>query len=92
MQKFSIIELFWRKNRKNCNQCDYCNIALSKKLNPDNFVENAILSLLTYEPKPPSYLYNQLQEILKKDNFNNSLRMLSKNEIISIKKNLLHKN
>ena len=40
--------------------------ALSKKLNPDNFVENAILSLLTYEPKPPSYLYNQLQEIFKK--------------------------
>ena len=30
--------------------------------------------------------------ILKKDNFNNSLRMLIKNEIISIKKNLLHKN
>ena len=45
-----------------------------------------------YEPKPPSYLYNQLQEILKKDNFNNSLRMLIKNEIISIKKKLLHKN
>ena len=83
---------FGEKTDKNCNQCDYCYMALSKKLIPDNFVENAILSLLTYEPKPPSYLYNQLQEILKKDNFNNSLRMLIKNEIISIKKNLLHKN
>ena len=91
-RNLALLNYFGEKTDKNCNQCDYCNMALSKKLNPDNFVENAILSLLTYEPKPPSYLYNQLQEILKKDNFNNSLRMLIKNEIISIKKNLLHKN
>ena len=31
-------------------------------------------------------IYNQLQEILKKDNFNNSLKKLIKNEIISLKK------
>ena len=37
-------------------------------------------------------IYNQLQEILKKDNFNNSLKKLIKNEIISLKKKLLHKN
>ena len=55
-RNLALLNYFGEKTEKNCNQCDYCNIALSKKLNPDNFVENAILTLLAYEPKPPSYL------------------------------------
>ena len=88
-------KFLYYKNVKNekCKNCDNCNMGLKIKNNSKKVVENAIVFLLNYEPKSPSFIYKQLEEVIEKERLSSILKkMILEESILRDKNNLLYIN
>lgn len=84
-----LLEYFNEKASEKCGNCDNCLNHLEKLNNPKKIIENAIKILLKYEEKSPKDIYNELSEVIKKDEFKIVLKSLLNEEILILNKNNL---
>ena len=86
-------EYFGEHISEKCKNCDNCNMGLKIKNNTKKVVENAIFFLLNYEPKSPSFIYKQLEEVIEKERLSSILKkMILEESILRDKNNLLYIN
>ena len=84
---------FGEHKSEKCKNCDNCNMGLKIKNNTKKVVENAIFFLLNYEPKSPSFIYKQLEEVIEKERLSSILKkMILEESILRDKNNLLYIN
>ena len=84
---------FGENKSEKCKNCDNCNMGLRIKNNSEKTVENAIIFLLNYEPKSPSFIFKQLEEVIEKERLNSILKkMILEESILRDKNNLLYIN
>ena len=89
----NLLGYFGENKSEKCKNCDNCNMGLRIKNNSEKVVENAVIFLLNYEPKSPSFIYKQLQEVIEKDRLNFILKkMILEESILRNKNNLLYIN
>jgi hypothetical protein len=68
-------------------------MGLKIKNNSEKVVQNAIVFLLNYEPKSPSFIYKQLEEVIEKQRLNSILKkMILEERILRDQNNLLYIN
>lgn len=68
-------------------------MGLKIKNNSKKVVEDAIIFLLNYEPKSPSFIYKQLEEVIEKERLNSILKkMIFEESILRDQNNLLYIN
>ena len=92
-RNINILNYFGEHKSEKCKNCDNCNMGLKIKNNTKNVVENAIFFLLNYEPKSPSFIYKQLEEVIEKERLNSILKkMILEESILRDKNNLLYIN
>ena len=92
-RNINILNYFGEHKSEKCKNCDNCNIGLKIKNNSDKVVENAIIFLLNYEPKSPSFIYKQLEEVIEKQRLNSILKkMILEERILRDQNNLLYIN
>ena len=89
----NLLGYFGENKSEKCKNCDNCNMGLRIKNNSEKVIENAVIFLLNYEPKSPSFIYKQLQEVIEKDRLNFILKkMIIEESILRNKNNLLYIN
>ena len=92
-RNINILNYFGEHKSEKCKNCDNCNMGLKIKNNSDKVVENAIVFLLNYEPKSPSFIYKQLEEVIEKERLNSILKkMILEESILRDQNNLLYIN
>ena len=92
-RNINILNYFGEHKSDKCKNCDNCNMGLKIKNNSKKVVENAIVFLLNYEPKSPSFIYKQLEEVIEKERLNSILKkMILEESILRDKNNLLYIN
>lgn len=92
-RNINILNYFGEHKSEKCKNCDNCNMGLKIKNNSDKVVENAIVFLLNYEPKSPSFIYKQLEEVIEKQRLNSILKkMILEESILRDQNNLLYIN
>ena len=92
-RNIKILNYFGEHKSEKCKNCDNCNMGLKIKNNSDKVVENAIILLLNYEPKSPSLIYKQLEEVVDKQRLNSILKkMILEESILRDQNNLLYIN
>ena len=92
-RNINILNYFGEHKSEKCKNCDNCNMGLKIKNNSDKVVQNAIVFLLNYEPKSPSFIYKQLEEVIEKQRLNSILKkMILEERILRDKNNLLYIN
>lgn len=92
-RNINILKYFGEHKSEKCKNCDNCNMGLKIKNNSDKVVENAIVFLLNYEPKSPSFIYKQLEEVIEKQRLNSILKkMILEESILRDQNNLLYIN
>ena len=89
----NLLGYFGENKSEKCKNCDNCNMGLRIKNNSEKVVENAVIFLLNYEPKSPSFIYKQLEEVIEKDRLKFILKkMILEESILRNKNNLLYIN
>ena len=92
-RNINILNYFGEHKSEKCKNCDNCNMGLKIKNNTKKEVENAIFFLLNYEPKSPSFIYKQLEEVIEKERLSSILKkMILEESILRDKNNLLYIN
>ena len=92
-RNIKILNYFGEHKSEKCKNCDNCNMGLKIKNNTKKVVENAIFFLLNYEPKSPSFIYKQLEEVIEKERLSSILKkMILEESILRDKNNLLYIN
>ena len=92
-RNINILNYFGEHKSEKCKNCDNCNMGLKIKNNSDKVVQNAIVFLLNYEPKSPSFIYKQLEEVIEKQRLNSILKkMILEESILRDQNNLLYIN
>ena len=92
-RNINILNYFGEHKSEKCKNCDNCNMGLKIKNNTKKVVENAIFFLLNYEPKSPSFIYKQLEEVIEKERLSSILKkMILEESILRDKNNLLYIN
>ena len=92
-RNINILNYFGEHKSEKCKNCDNCNMGLKIKNNSDKVVQNAIVFLLNYEPKSPSFIYKQLEEVIEKQRLNSILKkMILEERILRDQNNLLYIN
>ena len=92
-RNINLLKYFGEHKSEKCKNCDNCNLGLRIKNNSEKLVENAIIFLLNYEPISPSFIYNQLEEVIEKERLNSILKkMILEESILRNKNNLLYIN
>ena len=92
-RNINILKYFGEHKSEKCKNCDNCNMGLKIKNNSDKVVQNAIVFLLNYEPKSPSFIYKQLEEVIEKQRLNSILKkMILEERILRDQNNLLYIN
>ncbi len=68
-------------------------MGLRIKNNSEKAIKNAIIFLLNYESKSPSFILRQLEEVIEKERLNSILKqMILEESILRDKNNLLYIN
>ena len=89
----NLLGYFGENKSEKCKNCDNCNMGLRIKNNSEKVIENAVIFLLNYEPKSPSFIYKQLEEVIEKDRLKFILKkMILEESILRNKNNLLYIN
>ena len=92
-RNINILNYFGEYKSEKCKNCDNCNMGLKIKNNSKKVVENAIFFLLNYEPKSPSFIYKQLEEVIEKERLSSILKkMILEESILRDQNNLLYIN
>jgi ATP-dependent DNA helicase RecQ len=92
-RNINILNYFGEHKSEKCKNCDNCNMGLKIKNNSEKVVQNAIVFLLNYEPKSPSFIYKQLEEVIEKQRLNSILKkMILEERILRDQNNLLYIN
>ena len=92
-RNINIMNYFGENKTEKCKNCDNCNMGLKIKNNSEKVVQNAIVFLLNYEPKSPSFIYKQLEEVIEKQRLNSILKkMILEERILRDQNNLLYIN
>ena len=92
-RNINLLTYFGENKGDNCKNCDNCNMGLRIKNNSEKTVESAIIFLLNYEPKSPSFIFKQLEEVIEKERLNSILKkMILEKSISRDKYNLLYIN
>jgi ATP-dependent DNA helicase RecQ len=92
-RNINILNYFGEHKSEKCKNCDNCNMGLKIKNNTKKVVENAIFFLLNYEPKSPSFIYKQLEEVIEKERLSSILKkMILEERILRDQNNLLYIN
>jgi ATP-dependent DNA helicase RecQ len=92
-RNINILNYFGEHKSEKCKNCDNCNMGLKIKNNSEKVVQNAIVVLLNYEPKSPSFIYKQLEEVIEKQRLNSILKkMILEESILRDQNNLLYIN
>ena len=92
-RNINILNYFGEYKSEKCKNCDNCNMGLKIKNNSKKVVENAIVFLLNYEPKSPSFIYKQLEEVIEKERLSSILKkMILEESILRDQNNLLYIN
>ena len=92
-RNINILNYFGEHKSEKCKNCDNCNMGLKIKNNTKKVVENAIFFLLNYEPKSPSFIYKQLEEVIEKERLSSILKkMILEESILRDQNNLLYIN
>ena len=92
-RNINILNYFGEHKSEKCKNCDNCNMGLKIKNNSDKVIQNAIVFLLNYEPKSPSFIYKQLEEVIEKQRLNSILKkMILEESILRDQNNLLYIN
>jgi ATP-dependent DNA helicase RecQ len=92
-RNINILNYFGEHKSEKCKNCDNCNMGLKIKNNSDKVIQNAIVFLLNYEPKSPSFIYKQLEEVIEKQRLNSILKkMILEERILRDQNNLLYIN
>ena len=92
-RNINILNYFGENKTEKCKNCDNCNMGLKIKNNSEKVVQNAIVFLLNYEPKSPSFIYKQLEEVIEKQRLNSILKkMILEERILRDQNNLLYIN
>ena len=92
-RNINLLGYFGENKSEKCKNCDNCNMGLRIKNNSEKVIENAVIFLLNYEPKSPSFIYKQLEEVIEKDRLKFILKkMILEESILRNKNNLLYIN
>jgi len=92
-RNINLLSYFGENKSDNCRNCDNCNMGLRIKNNSKKTVEKAVIFLLNYEPKSPSFIFKQLEEVIEKERLNSILKkMILEKRILRDKNNLLYIN
>ena len=92
-RNINILSYFGEHKSEKCKNCDNCNMGLKIKNNSKKVVEDAIIFLLNYESKSPSFIYKQLEEVIEKERLNSILKkMILEESILRDQNNLLYIN
>jgi ATP-dependent DNA helicase RecQ len=92
-RNINILNYFGEHKSEKCKNCDNCNMGLKIKNNSKKVVENAIVFLLNYEPKSPSFIYKQLEGVIEKERLSSILKkMILEESILRDQNNLLYIN
>ena len=92
-RNINILNYFGEHKSEKCKNCDNCNMGLKIKNNSEKVVQNAIVFFLNYEPKSPSFIYKQLEEVIEKQRLNSILKkMILEERILRDQNNLLYIN
>ena len=92
-RNIDLLSYFGENKSERCNNCDNCQMGLRIANNSDEVVKNAVIFLLNYEPKSPSFIYKQLGELIEKERLSLILKeMIQAESILRDKNNLLYIN
>ena len=92
-RNIDLLSYFGENKSERCNNCDNCQMGLRIANNSDKVVKNAVIFLLNYEPKSPSFIYKQLGELIDKERLSLILKeMIQEESILRDKNNLLYIN
>lgn len=92
-RNIDLLSYFGENKSERCNNCDNCQMGLRIANNSDKVVKNAVIFLLNYEPKSPSFIYKQLGELIEKERLSLILKeMIQEESILRDKNNLLYIN
>jgi ATP-dependent DNA helicase RecQ len=92
-RNIDLLSYFGENKSERCNNCDNCQMGLRIANNSDKVVKNAVIFLLNYEPKSPSFIYKQLGELIDKERLSLILKeMIQAESILRDKNNLLYIN
>ena len=92
-RNINLLKYFGENKIEKCKNCDNCNMGLRIKNNSEKVVRNAVIFLLNYEPKSPSFILRQLEEVIEKERLNSILKqMILEESILRDKNNLLYIN
>ena len=92
-RNIDLLSYFGENKSERCNNCDNCQMGLRIANNSDKVVKNAVIFLLNYEPKSPSFIYKQLGEFIDKERLSLILKeMIQEESILRDKNNLLYIN
>ena len=92
-RNIDLLSYFGENKSERCNNCDNCQMGLRIANNSDKVVKKAVIFLLNYEPKSPSFIYKQLGELIEKERLSLILKeMIQEESILRDKNNLLYIN
>tara|TARA_B110000027_G_scaffold33020_1_gene36680 strand:- start:400 stop:2316 length:1917 start_codon:yes stop_codon:yes gene_type:complete len=92
-RNIDLLSYFGENKSERCNNCDNCQMGLRIANNSDKVVKKAVIFLLNYEPKSPSFIYKQLGELIEKERLSLILKeMIQAESILRDKNNLLYIN
>ena len=92
-RNIDLLSYFGENKSERCNNCDNCQMGLRIANNSDKVVKKAVIFLLNYEPKSPSFIYKQLGELIDKERLSLILKeMIQEESILRDKNNLLYIN
>tara|TARA_B100000768_G_scaffold181461_1_gene204550 strand:+ start:1420 stop:3336 length:1917 start_codon:yes stop_codon:yes gene_type:complete len=92
-RNINLLKYFGENKIEKCKNCDNCNMGLRIKNNSEKAIKNAIIFLLNYESKSPSFILRQLEEVIEKERLNSILKqMILEESILRDKNNLLYIN
>ena len=92
-RNIDLLSYFGENKSERCNNCDNCQMGLRIANNSDKVVKKAVIFLLNYEPKSPSFIYKQLGELIEKERLSLIMKeMIQEESILRDKNNLLYIN
>ena len=92
-RNINLLKYFGENKIEKCKNCDNCNMGLRIKNSSEKAIKNAIIFLLNYESKSPSFILRQLEEVIEKERLNSILKqMILEESILRDKNNLLYIN
>ena len=86
-----LLNYFGEAYDKRCNKCDNCAKNINSKSNSFKVIVNALKILLKYEAKSAKEIYQEFEDVLKREILQKTLKKLLHDEIISVDKNNLIK-